>query len=144
MRGAFRLASVLRARQAQEDAAKSAAARAREAADAAAAAARRREDALHARAVPTDGTARAVIAALTARHSMAAELSAALRMVEGAERDVSDRVSELAEASTRRRSVEKLAERHAAEELHEEQAADQRTIDELAVTDRQRARAREL
>ncbi len=140
----FRLAAVLRAWQAQEDIAKGRVVRARREAAAASARARGHEGDLAARTVPEAGTARAVVAALSARQSLGAALTAALRVAEEAQQQTGVRVEELTAAAQRRRGVEKLADRHAAEERRIHLHADQRANDELATSDGARTAAREV
>ena len=134
MAARFRLSSLLRARLAQEDAAKAEVARARGAVRAAGRTVADARTALQASDLPSGGTGLAVVAAIAARHSLAAGLAAARQGVVSAEEQADERVAELAEAAKRRRAVEKLAERHAAARKFAEQAADQRVVDELAIT----------
>jgi flagellar protein FliJ len=140
----FRLKSVLRARQAQEDAARAEVVRARRAAADAADAAVKRGERLAAHQTPNEDTARAVVAALTARQAMAASLSAARQLHHLAEKHVTVRAEELTEAARRRRTVEKLAERHAEQRRQREQQAEQAALDELGTTSQQRDAAREI
>jgi len=140
----FRLGAVLRARLAQEDVAKSHVARAQQDAAQAAELVHHRGRRLRAQRTPEDGSAAAVAAALAARQSLAAALSAAGQLAGEARGRTVDRMTELAAAAKARRSVEMLAERHAAARQHRERAADQRAIDELAVTARARAAARDM
>ena len=140
----FRLGPVLRARKAQEDAARGAVTQTRaEIREAQALVKRRHLDLVGAEA-PTEGTARAMVASLVARQSLAASLFSAQRMVHDAEQVERERQAILADAAKRRRAVEMMAERHAeiirAHDLRVEQAA----LDELAVTSKARNRARNL
>lgn len=138
----FRLAPVLRARKAQEDAARGAVVQSRaEQADAAALVKRRQLELAGADA-PSEGTARAMVASLVARQSLAASLAGAHRMVADAEEVTQEKVAELADAAKRRRAVEMMAERHAELVKAHDLKTDQDTIDELAVTSKQRAAAR--
>lgn len=137
----FRLAAVLRARLAQEDVAQAAVVRARGAGQTARTATTSREAALLATDAPPAGTAMAVVAALAARRSLAADLAAARHGEIVAEVRVDARLADLAEAAKRRRVVEKLAERHAAERRAREGAAEQRALDEVAVTAAARRRS---
>ena len=130
----FRLGAVLRARLAQEDVAEAAVVRARGAGRSARAATASREVALRSTDKPPPGTAMAVVAALAARRSLAADLAAARHEEVVAEAQVDARLAELAEAAKRRRVVEKLAERHAAERRARDAAAEQRALDEIAIT----------
>jgi flagellar export protein FliJ len=128
----FRLASVLRARQVQEDAARGAVIRARADVETARAETRRRDSALSARNNPMAGSATAFVAALCARQGLAAEISAAASLAAQAAHVVDERLGEFTDASVRRRTVEKLAERHEAASRAAEDAAEQRAIDDLA------------
>jgi flagellar FliJ protein len=94
--------------------------------------------------MPSEDTARAVVAALTARQAMAASLATARHLHALAEHHVSTRAGELTEAARRRRTVEKLAERHAEQRRQREQRADQNTLDELGTTMPQRNAVREV
>src|SRR5213078_1646292 len=135
---------VLRARQAQEDAARGEVLRARRGAAQAADAVEARDRTLATHQVPDEDTARAVVAALTARQAMAGSLAAARQLAALAEVRVAERAQELTAAAQRRRTVEKLAERHAEERRRRDQSADQSALDELATTDAQRSAAREV
>ena len=138
----FRLGPVLRARKAQEDAARGAVNQSRaEIRDAQALVKRRALDLAGADA-PSEGTARAMVASMVARQSLAATLSGAHRMVADAEERTRDRVSELADAAKRRRAVEMLAERHAEAVRRHDLTVDQNNIDEIAVTSKARNAAR--
>src|SRR2546423_9611899 len=139
MKRGFRLAGVLRARQAQEDAARGEVLRARRGAAQAAEAVEARDRTLATHQVPDEDTARALVAALTARQAMAASLATARQLAALAQVRVAERAGELTEAAQHRRTVEKLAERHAEERLRHDRAADQNVLDELATTDGQRA-----
>lgn len=138
----FRLGPVLRARKAQEDAARGAVVQSRADVRDAAALVKRRQLDLAGADAPSEGTARAMVASLVARQSLAASLSGAHRMVVDAEEVTRERVAELADAAKRRRAVELMAERHAEAVRVHDLATDQASIDELAVTSRQRAAAR--
>jgi flagellar protein FliJ len=140
----FRLAGVLRARQAQEDAARGEVLRARRGATQAADMTRARDHSLANHRMPSEDTSHAVIAALTARQAMAAALAAARQLQALAERRLTEQTGELTEAARRRRSVEKLAERHAEQRRRRDQHVDQSTLDELGTTDSQRVAAREV
>jgi flagellar export protein FliJ len=130
----FRLGAVLRARQVQEDTARAEVVRARRVGREARQVVAERRGALEAGDVPNGASARAVVAALVARQSLAAGLAAARHDADVAEAQVDARLADLAEAAKRRRGVEKLAERHAAAERARAEAADQRALDEIAVT----------
>jgi hypothetical protein len=140
----FRLGPVLRARKAQEDAARSAVIQSRtEIRDAQALVKRRSLDLTGADA-PTEGTARAMVASLVARQSLAASLSGAHRMVTAAEEISREKTAELADAAKRRRAVEMMAERHAEMVRQHDLTVDQNNLDELAVTAKARNAARGL
>jgi flagellar protein FliJ len=138
----FRLAPVLRARQAQEDLARGAVVQARAEAQSAAALVKRRQLELTGADAPTEGTARAMVASMVARQSLAAGVSAAQRIAEAAGEITGQRTAELADAAKRRRAVESLADRHREAVRAHDLATDQRSLDELAVTSKQRAAAR--
>jgi flagellar FliJ protein len=130
----FRLAPVLRARKAQEDAARGAVIQSRaEIREAEALVKRRKLDLVGADA-PSEGSARAMVAALVARQSLAAGLFDAQRMVTGAEQIEQEKLAALADAAKRRRAVEMMAERHAATVKAHDLRTDQAALDELAVT----------
>jgi flagellar FliJ protein len=128
----FRLSSLLRAREAQEDVATGAVARARRAQEAARRAAAAGETALHDTALPLTGTAHAIIAAISAQRAMAAGLVAARQTVLDSERHHAESMTELAAAAARRRTVERLAERHSEDLKRADLVAEQRAIDEIA------------
>jgi flagellar FliJ protein len=130
----FRLAPVLRARKAQEDAAQGAVIRSRaEIREAEALVKRRKLDLVGADA-PSEGSARAMVAALVARQSLAAGLFDAQRMVSSAEVIEQEKLAALADAAKRRRAVELMSERHAATVKAHDLRTDQAALDELAVT----------
>lgn len=138
----FRLGPVLRARKAQEDAARGAVIQSRaDIRDAQALVKRRQLDLIGSEA-PSEGSARAMVAALVARQSLAAGLSGAQRMVGDAEAVERERLAVLADAAKRRRAVELMGERHAelvrAHDLRKDQAA----LDELSMTSKARNAAR--
>ena len=138
----FRLGPVLRARKAQEDAARGAVIQSRaETRDAQALVKRRQLDLAGADA-PSEGTARAMVASMVARQSLAASLSGAHRMVTDAEEHTREKVAELADAAKRRRAVEMMSERHAETVRKHDLATDQANLDELAVTSKARNAAR--
>jgi hypothetical protein len=91
---------------------------------------------------PTEGTARAMVASMVARQSLAASLSGAHQLVTDAEDQTREKVAELADAAKRHRAVEAMAERHAETVRVHDLAVDQANLDELAVTAKQRAAAR--
>ncbi|BEL11168.1 hypothetical protein Q0Z83_093590 [Actinoplanes sichuanensis] len=130
----FRLAPVLRARKAQEDAARGAVVQSRaEIRDAEALVKRRKLDLVGSDA-PSEGSARAMVAALVARQSLAAGLFDAQRMVTSAEQIEQEKLAALADAAKRRRAVELMSERHAATVKAHDLRTDQAALDELAVT----------
>ncbi len=138
----FRLAPVLRARKAQEDAARGAVTQSRaDVRDAQALVKRRRLDLMGAEA-PAEGTARAMVAGLVARQSLAAGLFSAQRMVTDAEEIERERMAVLADAAKRRRAVEMMAERHAEMVRSNDLRKDQAALDEIALTTKARDAAR--
>lgn len=130
----FRLASVLRARLAQEDVAKAEVVRSRGAARSARHRVDERTRALRATDLPDGVNGRAVVAAMVARRALAGDLAGAEGAARTADEDTDERVADLADAAKRRRMVEKLAERHASRRRATADAADQRANDEIAVT----------
>jgi flagellar biosynthesis chaperone FliJ len=132
----FRLAGVLRARRAQENMAKAAVVRANVEAQAATQRRADRELALTAAPTVDGGPAAWYVAALSARQAMAGELFAATRLAAQRAEQVVERTTGLTDAAIRRKSVEALAERHAAAAEKAEQAASQRELDEVAATRR--------
>ena len=140
----FRLSPVLRARKAQEDAARGAVNQSRaEIREAQALAKRRHLDLVGAEA-PTEGTARAMVASLVARQSLAASLFGAQRMIADAEEVERERLAVLADAAKRRRAVELMAERHAELVRAHDLRVDQAALDELTITSKARNMARNL
>ncbi|GAA2579653.1 hypothetical protein GCM10010399_06760 [Dactylosporangium fulvum] len=127
----FRLAAVLRARKAQEDAAKAAVVRARADATTAVEKVRARERDLDGRRVPDAATSAAFAATLTARQAVAGELAAAIGVRRLAEEAVEDRLRDLTEAAVQRRTIEKLQERHDATRKRTRQAAEEKAVDDL-------------
>jgi flagellar FliJ protein len=138
----FRLGPVLRARKAQEDAAKGAVIQSRQEIREAQALVKRRQLELTGADAPTEGTARAMVASLVARQSMAATLSGAHRMVADAEETALEKQAELADAAKRRRAVELMAERHAETVRAHDLKTEQLNLDEMAVTAKARNAAR--
>ena len=138
----FRLGPVLRARKAQEDAARGAVIQSRQEIRAAQALAKRRALDLAGADAPTEGTARAMVASMVARQSLAAGLSGAHGMVADAEDLTREKVAALADAAKRRRAVEMMAERHAETVRRHDIRTDQANLDELAVTTKARNAAR--
>ncbi|GAT71147.1 hypothetical protein HS048_36030 [Planomonospora sp. ID91781] len=141
----FRLSSILRARKAQEDAAKGGVARARAEAGAADRQVEAKEAELQGRMiVPDPSDAAAFVAAMAARRAVAGELSIKIQKAEEAARRVGASVDTWSAASQRRRMVDKLAERHQAAVRQADAAADQRAVDDLPLnrrrTDRENGR----
>ena len=118
----FRLSPVLRARKAQEDAAKGAVIQSRAQIREAQALVRRKQLDLVGAEAPTEGTAH--------------------RMVEDAEEIERERMAVLADAAKRRRAVEMMAERHAEMVRANDLRRDQANLDELAMTSKARNAAR--
>ena len=140
----FRLGPVFRARKAQEDVARGAVHQSRaEVRDAEALVKRRSLDLVGAEA-PSEGTARAMVASLVARQSLAASLISAHRLVDDAEAVERDRMAVLADAAKRRRAVEKMAERHAELVRATDLRAEQADLDELSMSSKTRNAARDL
>jgi flagellar FliJ protein len=133
MRG-FRLASVLRARYAQENSARGKLLSAHQEAAGAAERVRRMDAAIDARPRPDSPSSLAFAATMWARQAMAGELSMAVTAAAQAEATVDERATDLTVAATRRRIVEKLGERHAEAERSAEEAAAQREADDLTST----------
>jgi flagellar biosynthesis chaperone FliJ len=140
----FRLAPVLRARKAQEDAARGAVNQSRAEIREAQQLVKRRQLQLVGAEAPTEGTARAMVAGMVARQSLAASLFSAQRMVTDAEEVERERTAELADAAKRRRAVEMMAERHAELVRVHDLRTDQASLDELATTAKARNAARGL
>jgi len=138
----FRLGPVLRARKAQEDAARGAVNASRAEIRGAQQLVKRRSLDLTGADAPTEGTARAMVASLVARQSLAASLSGAHRLVADAEEVTREKLAELADAAKRRRAVETMAERHAETVRQHDLKTDQATLDELAITAKARNAAR--
>jgi flagellar protein FliJ len=138
----FRLGPVLRARQAQEDAARGAVIRSRAQVREAQQLVKRRQLELAGADAPTEGTARAMVASMVARQSLAAGLSGAHHLVTDAEGLTREKIAQLADAAKRRRAVEMMAERHAETVRRQDLARDQADLDELAVTTKARNAAR--
>lgn len=136
----FRLATVLRARKAKEDAVRGEVLAARAALREAELATEERSETLRGRHLPNADLARSYVAAISARQALAAELFAANRVAAAAKEAVAERLRDYTSASQARRAVEKLAERHAAEQAAAELAANQVLVDELATSRRSRGK----
>ncbi|MCM4077227.1 MULTISPECIES: cell envelope biogenesis protein TolA [Paractinoplanes] len=133
---------MLRARKAQEDAAKGAVIQSRADVREAQALVRRKQLDLVGAEAPTEATARAMVASLVARQSLAGALMSAQKMVTEAEEVERDRMAVLADAAKRRRAVEMMAERHAEMVRANDLRKDQANLDELAMTSKARNEAR--
>ena len=142
MNPVFRLGSVLRARKAQEDAAKGAVIQSRAEIRNAQALVKRRQFDLAGADAPTEGTARAMVASMVARQSLAATLSGAHRLVAEADEKTKEKIAELGDAAKRHRAVEMMAERHAETVRVHDLATDQANLDELAISAKSRNAAR--
>jgi flagellar protein FliJ len=138
----FRLGPVLRARKAQEDAARGALIQSRQEIREAQQLVKRRQLDLAGADAPSEGTARAMVASMVARQSLAATLSGAHKLVDEAEERTREKVAELADAAKRRRAVEMLSERHAETVKRHDAVVEQNNIDEIAVTTKARNAAR--
>ncbi|MFG1925792.1 flagellar FliJ family protein [Cryptosporangium sp. NPDC048952] len=136
----FRLATVLRARQAKEDAVRGELLAARAALREAELMAERTGETLRGRHLPSSAVVRSYMAAISARQALAGELFAAQRVVADAEQAVAEKLREYTDASQARRAVEKLEERYKAERAAAELAEDQMLVDELATTRRSRTK----
>jgi flagellar FliJ protein len=134
----FRLAAVLRARKAQEDAAKGAVRAARTAEQAAIDRREERERRLLAEPTLDGGPAPWFVAAVSARQALAAEVAAAARYADELAAVTAAKAAELTEAAVRRRTVEALQERHETAVTAEDLATEQRAVDELAGNRRER------
>jgi hypothetical protein len=132
----------MRARKAQEDAAQGALNQSRAEIRHAKALVKRRQLDLIGADAPSEGSARAMVASLVARQSLAAGLSGAQRMVTDAEDVERERLAALADAAKRRRAVEMLAERHAEMVRAHDLKVDQAALDDIAVTSKARNAAR--
>jgi flagellar protein FliJ len=127
----FKFSGVLRARVAQENAAKAEVARSQFAANAA-------MDEVHRQSATLDeaekvdySTANALAVAMATRQAMAAELSFAMGRVEEADVIVENRKADLAAAARQRKAMEKLAERHAVTRRHRAEVAERSEVDDL-------------
>jgi flagellar FliJ protein len=127
----FKFGGVLRARVAQENAAKAEVARSRFTANEA-------HDEVHRQSATLDeaekadySTANALAVAMATRQAMAAELSFAMGRADEADAVVADRQADLAAAARQRKAMEKLAERHAITRRHKADAAERAEVDDL-------------
>lgn len=133
---AFRLGAVLRARKAQEDAAKAAVQRARAQADVAAVRVRAVERDLDDRDAPHQASAISFAATMSARNALASALADAIGAARLAEDDVRGKLTDLTQAAIQRRTIEKLEERHAATRRRAADAADAKAVDDLTTSRR--------
>jgi flagellar protein FliJ len=138
----FRLGPVLRARKAQEDAARGAVNASRAEIREAQALVKRRALDLAGADAPTEGTARAMVASMVARQSLAATLSGAHQLVADAENVTREKIAELTDAAKRHKAVEMMSERHAETVRAHDLKTDQALLDELATTSKARNAAR--
>jgi len=127
----FRLSNVLRARSAQERIAKAELIAARKEAEEAAERTRRMDEAIGAQPKPSGPNGLAFAATMWARQAMATELAAAIVLAGQAEQVVRDRDADLTAAAMKRRTVEKLGERHAAEARTADEKRAQLEADDL-------------
>jgi flagellar export protein FliJ len=127
----FKFGGVLRARVAQENAAKAEVARSRSTANAAIAEVQRQSATLDEAEKADHSTANALAVAMATRHAMAAALSVAVGQVDQAEAVVADRQADLASAARQRKAMEKLAERHAITRRHKADVAERLEVDDL-------------
>ena len=134
----FRLATVLRARQAKEDAVRGEVLAARAALREAELDSEERSETLRGRHLPDVDLARTYVAAIASRQALAGELFAANRVAAAAKEAVAARLRDYTTASQARRAVEKLAERHATEQAAAGLAEEQLLVDELATSRRSR------
>ncbi len=138
----FRLGPVLRARKAQEDAARGSANQSGADVRNTKALVKRRQLDLVGRDAPTEGSARAMVAVLVARQSVATRLAGAHRMVDDAEQVEREQLAELVDAAKHRRAGEIMAQRHAESVRTHDLTVDQAAVDERAVTSKGRKAAR--
>lgn len=127
----FKFGGVLRARVAQESAAKAEVARSRFSANAAMDEVRRQSATLDEAEKADYSTASALAVAMASRQAMAAALSVAVGQADEAEADVADRQADLAAAARQRKAMEKLAERHAITRQHKSDVAERLEVDDL-------------
>ncbi|MET7420648.1 cell envelope biogenesis protein TolA [Dactylosporangium sp. NPDC005555] len=127
----FRLGAVLRARKAQEDAAKAAVVRARGEAASAHATVHARERDLDGRRVPDGASSAAFAATLMARQATATALSAAIGAASLADETIKERLDDLTDAAVQRRTIEKLQERHDLTRKQTAAATEAKAVDDL-------------
>jgi flagellar FliJ protein len=131
----FPLATVLRVRRIQEDAAKAKAAEAQAAVRRASSDYARREALVAGRPVPGSAQSSLWLAATAANLAMAADAFAARRIVAAREVDSADARHNWSEAAMAHEGVERLAEVHQEQVRREQEAATQRAADERAGDD---------
>lgn len=129
-----RLATVLRARRAQEDIARGEVARANAALTEARSQADARAAALDDWSGPRGGDSTTYLASVAAGRALASALGAARQAEHHAKDDADTNADRLRAAAQRRRSVEKLTERALAVQRAEELAAQQRVLDDISAT----------
>ena len=127
----FRFAGLLRARVAQETAAKAEVARSRFAASQALAEVHRQAASLDAADQVHYSNASALASALATRQAMAAALSTAVGAAREADAVVDERIADLAAAARQRKAMDKLAERHAVTRRHKAEAAERSEQDDI-------------
>jgi flagellar export protein FliJ len=127
----FKFAGVLRARVAQENAAKAEVARSQVTANAAMAEVHRQSATLDQAEKADYSTANALAVAMATRQAMAAELAFAVGTAEEAEVIVENRKADLAAAARQRKAMEKLAERHAITRRHKADVAERAEVDDI-------------
>lgn len=127
----FKFGGVLRAREAQENAAKAELAKSRFTANAAMAEVHRQSATLDEAEKTSHSTANALAVALATRQAMAVALSEAMSDAEAADAIVADRMRDLAAAAQQRKVMEKLQERHAVTRRNKADAAERAETDDL-------------
>jgi flagellar export protein FliJ len=131
----FPLATVLRVRRIQEDAAKAKVAEAQTAVRRAASDFARREALVAGRPTPGSAQSSQWLAATAANLAMAADAFAARRIVMAREDDATDARHDWSKAAMAHEGVERLAEMHAEQVRREQEATAQRAADDRAGAD---------
>jgi flagellar protein FliJ len=131
----FPLATVLRVRRIQEDAAKAKVAEAQSAVRRAASDFARREALVGGRPAPGSAESSLWLAATAANLAMAADAFAARRIVLARQGDAADARDQWSQAAMAHEGVERLAEIHAAQVRREQEGAAQRAADDRAGAD---------
>jgi flagellar FliJ protein len=131
----FPLATVLRVRRIQEDAAKAAVAAANSAVRRASSDYARREAIVSGRPTPGSAESSLWLAATAANLAMASDAFAARRIVEAREGDATDARHHWSQAAMAHEGVERLAEMHQEQVRREQEAAAQRAADDRAGDD---------